>query len=96
MKLFFPSRLDIFGLTSVNFQEQRQTLMFSATFDQEIQKLAYTYLDNYVFLAVGIVGGACKDVEQVFIQAERREKQKKLLELLRNERKSDFIQNYRI
>lgn len=62
--------------------------MFSATFNPEVQKLAANFLNNYVFLAVGIVGGACKDVEQMFIQAGRAEKKKKLEELLKSERKS--------
>ncbi|XP_072759593.1 ATP-dependent RNA helicase vasa [Anoplolepis gracilipes] len=49
--------------------EERQTLMFSATFPSEIQELAGRFLKNYLFLAVGIVGGACSDVEQNFYQA---------------------------
>lgn len=51
--------------------------MFSATFSQEIQKLAGTYLNDYLFLAVGIVGGACKDVLQNFIQVSNNEKKKR-------------------
>ena len=35
---------------------ERQTLMFSATFPNEIQRLAADFLDDYVFLAVGRVG----------------------------------------
>lgn len=31
---------------------QRQTLMFSATFPKEIQRLAGDFLSNYVFLTV--------------------------------------------
>ena len=31
---------------------QRQTLMFSATFPKEIQRLAADFLYNYVFLTV--------------------------------------------
>ena len=37
----------------------RQTLMFSATFPAQIQRLASEFLNNYLFLQVGIVGGAC-------------------------------------
>ena len=46
----------------------RQTLMFSATFPDEIQKMAYSYMAEYLFLSVGIVGGACLDVVQTFFQ----------------------------
>ena len=38
----------------------RVTLMFSATFPADIQRCARDYLDrSYLFLQVGIVGGAC-------------------------------------
>jgi hypothetical protein len=39
--------------------------MFSATFPREIQKLASDFLRDYVFLAVGRVGSAAKDITQV-------------------------------
>ena len=44
---------------------ERQTFMFSATFPREIQKLAADFLRDYVFLAVGRVGSAAKDITQV-------------------------------
>jgi hypothetical protein len=44
---------------------ERQTFMFSATFPREIQKLASDFLRDYVFLAVGRVGSAAKDITQV-------------------------------
>lgn len=58
---------------------ERQTLMFSATFPNEIQELAGRFLKNYLFLAVGIVGGACADVEQHFYQASGQPEKRKLL-----------------
>jgi probable ATP-dependent RNA helicase DDX4 len=58
---------------------ERQTLMFSATFPREIQELASRFLKNYLFLAVGIVGGACSDVEQNFYQASGQGEKRKLL-----------------
>lgn len=65
------------------FQHDRQTLMFSATFPEEIQRLATKFLKNdYLFLAVGIVGGACSDVEQKFYQVQKFDKRNKLTELL--------------
>lgn len=42
----------------------RQTFMFSATFPVEIQRLAQDFMKDYVFLAVGRVGAASKDVTQ--------------------------------
>ncbi|XP_014239350.1 ATP-dependent RNA helicase vasa-like [Cimex lectularius] len=62
---------------------QRQTLMFSATFPEDIQRLASKYLNNYLFIAVGIVGGACSDVEQVIYEVSKFEKKAKLVEILR-------------
>lgn len=44
--------------------EKRQTLMFSATFPKEIQRLAQDFLRNYVFLAVGRVGSTTQNIVQ--------------------------------
>lgn len=56
--------------------------MFSATFPEAIQRLAGTFLHNYLFLAVGIVGGACSDVEQKFYQVSKFQKRDRLNEIL--------------
>ncbi|KAJ9592681.1 hypothetical protein L9F63_015653 [Diploptera punctata] len=64
---------------------ERQTLMFSATFPEEIQRLAGQFLHNYLFLAVGIVGSACTDVEQQFHLVTKFEKRPKLTELIKSE-----------
>ena len=42
----------------------RQTLMYSATFPLEIQKLAQDFLTNYIFLAVGRVGSTTDFIKQ--------------------------------
>lgn len=57
--------------------------MFSATFPEEIQKLAGKFLHDYVFVAVGIVGGACTDVEQIFYEVDKFKKRNKLVEILK-------------
>lgn len=57
--------------------------MFSATFPEEIQRLAGQYLKNYLFVAVGIIGGACSDVEQNFYNVEKFKKRGQLLDLLK-------------
>jgi superfamily II DNA/RNA helicase len=56
--------------------------MFSATFPTEVQQLAGKFLHNYLFLAVGVVGGACADVEQTLHQVTRFEKRNQLIDLL--------------
>jgi len=61
---------------------KRQTLMFSATFPDDIQTAAQDFLHDYLFLTVGLVGGACSDVEQIFHQVEKHDKREKLEELL--------------
>lgn len=65
-----------------NLQHQRQTLMFSATFPQEIQEAAGKFLRDYMFVAVGIVGGACSDVEQIIYNVKKYEKRDKLIQIL--------------
>jgi probable ATP-dependent RNA helicase DDX4 len=56
--------------------------LFSATFPEDIQRLAGKFLHNYLFLAVGIVGGACSDVEQRFHLVTKSEKRPKLKSLI--------------
>ncbi|XP_044124936.1 probable ATP-dependent RNA helicase DDX4 [Bufo gargarizans] len=64
-------------------REERQTLMFSATFPTPIQNLAREILKpDYLFVVVGPVGGVCSDVEQQIIEVEEYGKRAKLLELL--------------
>ena len=46
-------------------REERQTLMFSATFKSEIQKLASEFLREYVWIGVGRVGSTVENIEQV-------------------------------
>lgn len=61
---------------------ERQTLMFSATFPEEIQKLAADFLNDYLFLTVGRVGGANTDVQQCVFELGQTEKRQKLLDIL--------------
>ncbi|KAF0767928.1 ATP-dependent RNA helicase vasa-like [Aphis craccivora] len=61
--------------------ESRQTIMFSATFASEIQHMATTYLKpDYIFVAVGEIGGACKDVVQTVIEVTKFKKKNTLLD----------------
>ncbi|KAI8420007.1 hypothetical protein MSG28_008605 [Choristoneura fumiferana] len=100
---FMPSVEKMMQHATMVAVDQRQTLMFSATFPEDIQHLAGRFLNNYLFVAVGIVGGASADVEQIFHQVTKYEKQntlKKLIEendgkrvlvFVETKRNADFI-----
>ncbi|XP_072427612.1 probable ATP-dependent RNA helicase DDX4 isoform X2 [Chiloscyllium punctatum] len=88
-------------------KQNRQTLMFSATFPEEIQRLAADFMkSDYLFLAVGQVGGACGDVQQSILQVDQYSKRNKLVEILTNigiertmvfvdtKRKADFLATF--
>ncbi|KAH8404418.1 hypothetical protein KR222_011468 [Zaprionus bogoriensis] len=60
-----------------------QTLMYSATFPEEIQRLAGEFLKNYIFVTIGMVGGACSDVQQTIYEVNKFNKRSKLMEILR-------------
>mmetsp|Transcript_25772 Transcript_25772/g.77872 ORF Transcript_25772/g.77872 Transcript_25772/m.77872 type:complete len:321 (-) Transcript_25772:115-1077(-) len=64
-------------------QDGRMTLMFSATFPKEIQKLAQAFMKNYIWVGVGRVGGAVDTVEQTFVEANNPQKPAELQKLLR-------------
>jgi len=85
----------------------RQTLMFSATFPKEIQRLAASFLYEYVFLAVGRVGSTTELVTQKFIRVEENDKQGILLDLITSvkgltiifvetKRKADMLEDFLI
>lgn len=66
-------------------KSDRHTLMFSATFPDEVQKLAQDFLQtNYIYLTVGRVGGACTDVTQGVIQLDAMDKRQSLMDILVN------------
>ncbi|XP_050072463.1 ATP-dependent RNA helicase vasa [Anopheles maculipalpis] len=79
---FLPAIEKVMGHPTMPDKTNRQTLMFSATFPAEIQELAGKFLNNYICVFVGIVGGACSDVEQTIHQVEKFKKRKKLEEIL--------------
>lgn len=65
---FLPDMTRIVNHSTMPAKGTRRTLMFSATFPESVQHLAADFLDNYLFLAIGIVGGANTDVKQTFFQ----------------------------
>lgn len=59
--------------------------MFSATFASETQNMATAYLkSDYIFVAVGEIGGACKDVIQTIIEVTKFNKKEELFSLLKD------------
>lgn len=62
--------------------DDRQTMMFSATFPANIQRLASDFMRDYVFLTVGRVGSASKDVTQTIEYVEDRDKMEALMKFL--------------
>lgn len=63
----------------------RQTLMFSATFPKEIQRLAQDFLANYIFLAVGRVGSTSENITQKIVWVSGDDKRSFLLDILEAE-----------
>ncbi|CAB9527963.1 dependent RNA helicase [Seminavis robusta] len=61
---------------------ERQTMMFSATFPSNIQRLASDFMRDYVFLTVGRVGSASKDVTQTIEYVEEQDKLETLMRFL--------------
>merc|ERR1712228_548441 len=68
---------------------KRQTLMFSATFPLEIQKLAQDFLYDYIFVAVGRVGSTNTFIEQKLKYVEEYDKTAKLVEVVNGMTKTD-------
>nr|KAF6489221.1 DEAD-box helicase 4 [Molossus molossus] len=104
---FGPEMKKLISCPGMPSKEQRQTLMFSATFPEEIQRLAGEFLKpDYLFVAVGQVGGACTDVQQTVLQVGQYAKREKLVETLRStgdertmvfvetKKKADFIATF--
>ena len=63
---------------------KRQTLMFSATFPDAIQRAASNFLDNYLFLKVGVVGSANSDITQSIFRCHKFEKRDTLLSIFKD------------
>jgi superfamily II DNA/RNA helicase len=79
-------------------KDERITSMFSATFPDEVQRLAKHFLrSDYVFLAVGILGGANEDISQTIELVPQGEKKDRLFQLLeenlskKNKTKIEFL-----
>lgn len=67
------------GMPGVN---DRQTLMFSATFPKDIQMLAKDFLKDYIFLSVGRVGSTSENITQRVLYVDEPDKNSLLLDIL--------------
>ncbi|XP_068637703.1 DEAD-box ATP-dependent RNA helicase 37-like [Aristolochia californica] len=64
----------------------RQTMLFSATFPKEIQRLASDFLSTYIFLAVGRVGSSTDLIVQRVEFVHESDKRSHLMDLLHAQR----------
>ena len=62
---------------------ERQTLMFSATFPKQIQRMAMDFLDDYIFVTVGRVGSTTEFITQKLEFVEENDKEAVLIDLLK-------------
>lgn len=65
--------------------DNRQTLMFSATFPKNIQSLARDFLRDYIFLTIGRVGSTSENITQTIEYVEDRDKRDVLLDILHSD-----------
>ncbi|CAI9761126.1 unnamed protein product [Fraxinus pennsylvanica] len=65
---------------------ERQTMLFSATFPKEIQRLASDFLSNYIFLTVGRVGSSTDLIVQRVEFVHGNDKTSYLMDLLHAQR----------
>ncbi|KAK8663195.1 hypothetical protein V6N13_025075 [Hibiscus sabdariffa] len=66
----------------------RQTMLFSATFPREIQRLASDFLSKYIFLAVGRVGSSTDLIVQRVEFVQESDKRSHLMDLLHAQREN--------
>lgn len=62
--------------------QERQTLMFSATFPKEIQRLAQDFLNHYIFVTVGREGSTIPNITQHIEYVEDADKRSAVVDLL--------------
>ena len=63
----------------LNPPEERTQAFFSATMPNEVQKIAAECLNKYIFLVIGIVGAANKNVDQKFYRCEDKKQKFKIV-----------------
>merc|ERR1719336_1620642 len=70
------------GSDMITSEDGRNTLMFSATFPEEIQQLAQDFLQDYIFVAVGRVGSTTDLIIQQLRHVQERDKLDELFNIL--------------
>ena len=80
---FEPQIRNIIDRADMPVREQRQTMMFSATFPRTVMRIADSFLNNPVMLKVGRVGGAAATVTQKVIYVDGRDKTPTCVEMLK-------------
>lgn len=65
--------------------KKRQTLLFSATLDSTVKKLAYRYTKNPVFISISDDEDRFKNIEQFYVQTTDRKKIDALCQLINEE-----------
>ena len=96
---FMPDIKTIVSDFNMPGKSERHTLMFSATFPEQIQKLAGEFLNDYVFITIGKIGSTHSGIEQKVVEIEDSSKRDKLVEILGNEgtnRNLVFVQTKRL
>ncbi|KAL3315243.1 ATP-dependent RNA helicase ddx3x [Cichlidogyrus casuarinus] len=88
---FEPQIRQIVSEFKMPLAQDRQTLMFSATFPKEIQDLASDFMKNYVFLSVGRVGSTNENITQEILSVEEHEKQAMLVQILQCEEPGNLV-----
>mmetsp|Transcript_13613 Transcript_13613/g.22449 ORF Transcript_13613/g.22449 Transcript_13613/m.22449 type:complete len:869 (-) Transcript_13613:698-3304(-) len=90
---FEPQIREIVQMRNMPPREDRQTLMFSATFKPDIQKLAAEFLREYVWVGVGRVGSTVENIKQVLLKtsADLHEKLNLTLEAVKETRGQTLI-----
>lgn len=71
---------------------ERQTMLFSATFPREIQRLAADFLSSYIFLAVGRVGSSTDLIVQKVQYVPDSDKRSVLMDLIHSLNQQNGIQ----
>ncbi|KAH6757701.1 hypothetical protein C2S51_038692 [Perilla frutescens var. frutescens] len=85
---FEPQIRKIVEETDMARPGERQTMLFSATFPKEIQRLASDFLSNYIFLAVGRVGSSTDLIVQRVEFVRETDKRSHLMDLIHAQRDS--------
>ena len=81
---FEPQIRNIVDKADMPTREERQTMMFSATFPRTVMRIADSFLNNPVMLKVGRVGGAAATVTQKVVYVDGRDKTPMCVELLKS------------